>query len=90
MTSLVNRIMGDVEQVDGLSAEQVAAVKDSIQSNLPAKTYNTAVLFLGLITIVSAIGSILLPAIGASVPEALWSALGAGIGGLAGIFMSRD
>ena len=61
------------------AAEAVAA--------LPSKTYNLAVVFLGLVTVILAAGAIYL---GDGVNEALWGALGAGIGGLAGIFMARD
>jgi hypothetical protein len=65
-------------------------VRSAIAANLPSKTYNMAVVFLGLVTLVLALGSIGLAGLGRSVPEALWGALGAGIGGLAGIFMAKD
>lgn len=57
---------------------------------VPGKTYDKAVIFLGLATIIIALGGILLAVLDKAVPDALWAALGAGIGGLAGIFTGRD
>lgn len=56
---------------------------------VPENTYDKAVIFLGAATLVVAVGGILLAAIGKTVPDALWTALGAGIGGLAGIFTGK-
>jgi hypothetical protein len=53
------------------------------------ETLTSAVIFLGLATLVLAVGSMALVLNDKTVPEALWSALGAGIGGLAGIFMGQ-
>jgi hypothetical protein len=44
----------------------------------------------GWATIELAMGIILLAGLGKAVPEALWSSLGAGIGGLAVIFMGKQ
>ena len=57
---------------------------------MPEKTYDKAVIFLGFATLIVAVGGILLAAIGGTVPDALWTALGAGIGGLAGIFTGKN
>ena len=53
------------------------------------ETLDKAVMFLGLATLALVVGGILLAAMGKDVPEPLWSVLGAGIGGLAGVFMGR-
>ena len=56
---------------------------------VPEPTYNKAVIFLGAATLIVALGGILLAAIDKEVPDALWTALGAGIGGLAVIFTGK-
>lgn len=73
---------------EGLDDAQKAKVEDVIK-NLPDKTYNAAVIFLGIATVSMVIGAVVLAAIDKSV-DALWGALGAGIGGLAGIFMGSQ
>ena len=77
-------------KAEGFSAADTQKVRGAIMAHLPAKTYNTAILFLGWATVALAVGSIVLAGVGNAVPEALWGALGAGIGGLAGIFMSKE
>jgi hypothetical protein len=72
---------------EGFTEEQTARVKAAITASLPERTYNTAVVYLGVATVALVLGSILLGGMGKDVPEALWGALGAGIGGLAGVFM---
>jgi len=57
---------------------------------IPGITYNKAVIFLGFATLIVALGGILLAALDKTPPDALWTALGAGIGGLAGIFTGKD
>lgn len=64
--------------------------QSTISANLPPETYKKAVIFLGWATVALALGSMLLAGLAKEVPEALWGALGAGIGGLAGIFMGRE
>jgi hypothetical protein len=62
-------------------------VDQTISANvLPESVYRSAVLYLGFATILLVVGGVLLVAICRQTPEALWAALGAGIGGLAGIF----
>ncbi len=73
----------------GVDADTIAKVRSTITANMPPETIDKAVVFLGLTTIVLALGGIFLPGLGKAVPEALWTALGAGIGGLAGIFMGK-
>jgi len=73
-----------------LSPEQEREIENAIAINLPPEAYKKAVIFLGSATLVLALGSILLAGLGQEVSEALWGALGAGIGGLAGIFMGKE
>ena len=73
----------------GVDQNTIERVKSVIES-LEPETFDKAIIFLGWSTIILAIGSILLTGLGKPVPEALWSALGAGIGGLAGIFMGKQ
>ncbi len=73
----------------GIPDAQLDAASEAIL-NLPDRTYNTAILFLGAVTLLLALGAILLPLFGVTVADALWGALGAGIGGLAGIFMAKS
>ncbi len=74
----------------GVPEAQLEAASQAIIDRFPSKTYNTAILFLGAVTLLLAIGAISLPAFDKEVADALWGALGAGIGGLAGIFMAKD
>lgn len=73
-----------------VDATKEAEAEGTISANLPPGTYNRAVIFLGWATVILTLGSILLAGLEKEVPEALWGALGAGIGGLAGIFMGRE
>jgi len=72
-----------------LTPEQTEKVKAAVAASLPEKTYNMAVIFLGIATVALVLGSILLGGLG-DVPEPLWGALGAGIGGLAGVFVGKS
>ncbi len=74
----------------GVDQATVAEVKRTIIENMKPETIDKAVLFLGWATVALAVGSIILAGLNKTVPEALWSALGAGIGGLAGIFMGKQ
>jgi len=74
----------------GVSEADREKVKEALVANLPARTYNAAVVYLGIATVALVLGSILLGGLNKEVPEALWGALGAGIGGLAGIFMGKQ
>jgi hypothetical protein len=85
----IEKVKEDLRQ-EGFTSEQTEKVQKAIQANLPPETYNKAVLFLGWATVALTLGSIILAILGKTVPEALWGALGAGIGGLAGIFMGKQ
>lgn len=78
-------------QAKGIDPATVEKVKSTIIENIEPKTIDKAVLFLGWVTVVLAAGSIILAVLNNNaVPDALWGALGAGIGGLAGIFMGKQ
>lgn len=72
-------------QNDGFTEAQVQRVASILQAAPRPRVYVWAVVFLGAATYVLALGAILLRA----TPDALWTAVGAGLGGLAGIFMGR-
>ena len=76
--------------VEGIQDPQVKEKIVSAIKSLPEKTYDKAVIFLGYVTLLVAVGGILLAALNKTVPDALWTALGAGIGGLAGIFTGKN
>ena len=77
-------------QAKNINPATIEEVKSAIIEHMTPKSIENAVLFLGLATVSLAFGSIVLAGLDKTVPEALWSALGAGIGGLAGIFMGRQ
>jgi hypothetical protein len=90
MARQLNEKVEEILQKEGFDAEQSRKIGSAIRSILPGPVYNKAVVFLGWATVVLALGSILLAGVEREVPEALWGALGAGIGGLAGIFMGKE
>ena len=85
----VKKIM-KVLQSEGFDQDQSEKIEKAIISNIPPGAYNKAVIFLGWVTVALALGSILLAGLDKPLPDALWGALGAGIGGLAGIFMGNQ
>jgi flavorubredoxin len=83
----VAAIMKDLQE-KGVDSAAIEKVKNTLE-NMKPETIDKAVLFLGWATLILALGSIVLAVLGKTVADALWGALGAGIGGLAGIFMSK-
>jgi hypothetical protein len=73
-------------QNDGFTEAQVQRVAALLRATPRPKVYLWAVVFLGAATYVLALGAILLRA----TPDALWTAVGAGLGGLTGIFMGKQ
>ena len=84
----LEKVKKDLDK-QGFTPEQTRTIQDVIIANLKPETLDKAVVFLGLVTLALVVGGILLAGIGKEVPEPLWSVLGAGIGGLAGIFMGK-
>jgi hypothetical protein len=78
--------------LDAVNLDQ--ATKDQVRTkyleNMPEKTIHTAVLFLGIATLILAVGSVGLAIFGKPIPEALWTVLGACVGGLAGVYMGKS
>jgi hypothetical protein len=72
-------------KADGFSETDVDRVTSMLQTAPRPRMYIWAVVFLGAATYVLALGAILLRA----TPDALWTAVGAGLGGLTGIFMGH-
>jgi hypothetical protein len=70
----------------GFNADQVEKIGDTVVANIKPGTYDKAVWFIGLATLVLIVGFIVLAVWDKSVPGELWTVLGASIGGLAGIF----
>lgn len=71
---------------DGFSETQAEWVASMLQAQPRPRVYIWAVVFLGAATYVLALGAIVLRA----TPDALWTAVGAGLGGLTGIFMGHQ
>jgi len=74
---------------ENFSDEQAEKVRKAITDNLPSETYNTAAHYLGLVTLMLVVSALLLTLFGKTVSEQLWTVAGAGIGGLAGIFVGK-
>ena len=74
----------------GLSDKELVAVHEWVEKTFPPRVYRTAVRFLGWVTVLLAAGAVALLAFDYASPEALWALVGAGIGGLAGIFAQKQ
>ncbi|NLN31241.1 MAG: hypothetical protein GX158_08450 [Bacteroidales bacterium] len=76
-------------EIQGFSDSQTREkIMNAIRA-VPEKTYDKAVVFLGIATLIVALGGIILAAMGKAVPNALWTALGEGVGGLSGSFTGK-
>lgn len=73
-------------QNDGFTEAQAERVASILRASPRPRVYLWAVVFLGAATYVLALGAIVLRA----TPDALWTAVGAGLGGLTGIFMGHQ
>jgi hypothetical protein len=74
----------------GASPDIVNKVDETIQKNFPKKTYELAVWFLGIATIILILGAVASSMLGKATSDALWASVGAGIGALAGIFTGKS
>lgn len=69
--------------------DQIAIVAKAISDNFPPRVYFIAVWFIGVITLSMALGAVALLFKGIS-DEAVWVAIGVGLGALAGIFAGKE
>lgn len=76
-------------KAEGFNDAQIAKVATAIAENFPPRTYIVAVWFLGGITVILVLGALYYLSAGQST-EAIWVAVGAGIGALAGIFSAKE
>ena len=89
MSKQQEAVLRDLEAA-GATTDVIATARVSLGKNFPEKAYNLAVVYLGLATILLVLGAVVLLWVEKAAPDGLWVALGAGIGGLAGIFTSRS
>ena len=89
MSKQQEAVLRDLEAA-GATTDVIATARVSLGKKFPEKVYNLAVVYLGLATILLVLGAVVLLWLGKAAPDGLWVALGAGIGGLAGIFTSRS
>jgi hypothetical protein len=87
MANKVEPIISKLKSWNVLSAEQLSELESDLRNAIPENVYKVAIYFLGAITALLVIGAIVLAMSEKGAPDAIWAALGAGIGGLAGIFM---
>jgi hypothetical protein len=81
-----------VEDLKAVTADGVVikTVQESLKRNFPPKVYIHAVWFLGLATLVLVTGAVACLLKQKEMSEAMWTAIGAGIGALAGIFTAQN
>ena len=80
--------LGEALRNEGFTADQVKGITQ-VARDISEKTYNLAVVFLGVVTLLLAAGSLAALFTNTKMPEALWTLVGAGIGGLAGVFTAK-
>jgi hypothetical protein len=88
IVKLKEAVRGDLAAA-GVPQDAIEKAVASIERNFPTKTYLLAVWFLGIVTMILVVGGVASGLLGKTVPDALWAALGAGIGALAGIFTGK-
>ena len=89
MRTFADKVAADTQAAGG-SPDIVEAVRTSIEENMPKKTYTLAVKFLGWATLLLIAGAVASLLMNKAASEALWTAVGAGLGGLAGIFTGKS
>ena len=89
MSTLSEKVTADLRAA-GASPDIVDAARTSIEQNVPKKTYTLAVKFLGWATLLLIAGAVASLLMNKAASEALWTAVGAGLGGLAGIFTGKS
>ena len=84
----INKMLEQLEK-NGSTPEQLTSFQKAYYDNMPEEVYIKAVNFLGYVTGVLVLGAVLLLGFNITVNEALWGAIGAGIGGLAGVVTAK-
>lgn len=74
----------------GANASGIEAARKSLDKHFTEKTYLLAVKYLGVATIILIVGAVASLLLKIPTSEALWTAVGAGLGGLAGIFTAKS
>ena len=80
-------VMADPNKSDKDKLQGVEKILQGFQ--FPPETYKIAIYFLGIVTTILGIGAVSLGFRSVTIPDGLWAVLGAGIGGLAGIFTGQ-
>ena len=75
---------------EGLDDDVAQKAMEVFKANLPPPVYKSAIHYLGSATILLVFGSIAMYIYKGALPDAIWGAIGAGIGGLAGLFMGSQ
>jgi hypothetical protein len=89
MSTRKEHVLADLRAAGATHAVIEQAI-DSLNANYPPKTYTVAVWFLGSATIILIAGAVASVLLGKETSDALWTAVGAGLGGLAGIFTGKS
>lgn len=79
----VEKVINDL----GLPNDKTEETVEKLRTIIPPETYKTAIHYLGLTTIILVLGVIAIVIFEGTLPEAVWGVIGAGMGGLVGIFM---
>ena len=70
--------------------EIVEEARRALELNFPEQTYNVAVWSLGVATNILIVGAVLSLLLERGSSDAVWTAVGAGVGGLAGVFAANS
>lgn len=73
----------------GFGPDDIKKVEKALEESIPKKTYEVAVWFLGISTLILIIGAVVTLLLGKTTSDALWTCVGAGLGALAGIFTGK-
>jgi len=89
MSTRKDNVLADLAKA-GATEAMIEKARESLNANYPPKTYTVAVWFLGSATIILIVGAVASVLLGKEASDALWTAVGAGLGGLAGIFTGKS
>lgn len=82
-------VINDLQSANA-QADIIAVARESLERNFPKKVYTHAIWFLGSATIVLVVGAIVSVLRDQQASDAMWTAVGAGLGSLAGIFTAKS